>query len=154
MPRPSKSIAALSCLGLLSVAVSHSGADNTAPPKPNAEGIAFFEAKIRPVLIERCYSCHSAGSEKVKGGLRVDHRDGMVKGGDGGPSVVPGKPEESPLIEAIRYGDETLRMPPKTPLAPEQVADFEAWVRMGAPDPRDSAPSASGPPAPRMDIEK
>ena len=154
MPRPTRSIAALSCVWLLSAVASLAGAEDAAPPKPDAEGVAFFEAKIRPVLVERCYQCHSAGSEKIKGGLRVDHRDGMVKGGDAGPSVVPGRPDESPLIEAIRYGDEALRMPPKTPLPPEQVADFETWVRMGAPDPRDAAPSADGPPAPKMDIEK
>ena len=154
MPRPSKSIAALSCVWLLSIASGRSSADDAAPARPGVDGIAFFEAKIRPVLVERCYQCHSSGSEKVKGGLRVDHRDGMVKGGDGGPSVVPGKPEESPLIEAIRYGDESLRMPPKTPLSPEQVADFETWVRMGAPDPRDAAPSATGTLGPKIDIEK
>ena len=154
--RPSRSIAALSCVWLLSWPPRAGRSPTTRPrPKPpDADGIAFFEAKIRPVLVERCYQCHSAGSEKVKGGLRVDHREGMVKGGDGGPSVVPGKPEESPLIEAIRYGDESLRMPPKTPLTPEQVADFETWVRMGAPDPRDAAPSAAVAPAPKMDIEK
>ncbi len=145
MPRPTRSIAALMCAGLLAAFAVRAGAD---------DGLAFFEAKIRPVLVERCYQCHSAGSEKVKGGLRVDHRDGMVKGGDAGPSVVPGKPDESPLIEAIRYEDESLRMPPKTPLSREQVADFETWVRMGAPDPRDSAPSADAAPSPRMDIEK
>ncbi len=152
MPMPPKAIAALSCVALLSGMASRSTAAE-GPSKPDAEGVAFFEAKIRPVLVERCYQCHSADSEKVKGGLRVDHREGMVKGGDGGPSVVPGKPEESPLIEAIRYGDEALRMPPKTPLPPEQVADFEAWVRMGAPDPREAA-AGTGAPPPRMDIEK
>ena len=154
MRRSTQSIAALSCVGFLAVAASRTGADDSAPAKPVADGIAFFEAKIRPVLVERCYQCHGAGSEKVKGGLRVDHREGMVKGGDGGPSIVPGKPEESLLIEAIRYGDEAVRMPPKTPLSPEQVADFETWVRMGAPDPRDAAPSVASAPAPKMDIEK
>jgi len=146
MHRPSKSIATLSCVWLLAVVECRSVVAD--PPKPDADGVAFFEAKIRPVLVERCYQCHSAGSDKVKGGLRVDHRDGMVKGGDGGPSVVAGKPEESPLIEAIRYGDDALRMPPKTPLTAEQVKDFETWVRMGAPDPRESAPSAAGTPGP------
>jgi Protein of unknown function (DUF1553)/Protein of unknown function (DUF1549)/Planctomycete cytochrome C len=154
MRRSTNSIAVLSCVWLLSVAASRSSADDATAQKSDADKIAFFEAKIRPVLVDRCYQCHSSGSEKVKGGLRVDHREGMVKGGDGGPSVVPGKPEESPLIEAIRYADESLRMPPKTPLSPEQVADFEAWVLMGAPDPRDAVPSASVAPSPRMDVEK
>ena len=153
MTRPSPSITASSCVWLLLATVGHASADD--PPKPpDAESLAFFEAKIRPVLVDKCYACHAAGSEKIKGGLRVDHREGMMKGGDGGPSIVPGKPDESPLIEAIRYADESLRMPPKTPLSPEQVADFETWVRMGAPDPRDAAPAALASVAPKLDIAK
>jgi hypothetical protein len=153
MRRPVKTIAALLGMALFLGGASRLIAADEGVPKPDAEGIAFFEAKIRPVLVERCYQCHSAGSEKLKGGLRVDHREGMVRGGDGGPSVVPGKPDESPLIEAIRYRDEFLRMPPKAPLPPEQVADFEAWVKMGAPDPRE-APPAADPPRNPIDLEK
>jgi hypothetical protein len=70
----------------------------------------FFEAKVRPVLAAHCLECH--GSGKPKGGLRLDARDSMLKGGEGGPVVVPGKPEESALIEAIRY-DGGVQMPPK-----------------------------------------
>ena len=155
MPRPSNLIAAILGVWLAAFDLGATLADDAGSAKPDAEGVAFFEAKIRPVLVDRCYSCHGAGPEKVKGGLRVDHRDGMVKGGDGGPSIVPGKPDDSPLIEAIRYADESLRMPPKTPLTPEQIKDFESWVRMGAPDPRDAVPSASaGPVAAKMDVEK
>jgi hypothetical protein len=96
----------------------------------------FFEAKIRPVLVMQCGKCHSSAAEKLRGGLRLDTREGLRSGGDSGPAVVPGNPDESLLIRAIRYRDEELRMPPKTKLGDEVVADFEAWVKMGAPDPR------------------
>jgi len=77
------------------------------------EPVDFFEKKIRPVLAERCYKCHSASSEKLKGGLLLDTREGALKGGESGrPSVVPGDAEASLLIEAIRYGNEDLQMPP------------------------------------------
>ena len=97
----------------------------------------FFEKKVRPVLVESCYKCHSATSEKIKGGLTLDTRDAVLKGGDTGPSLVPGDPDKSLLIKAIRYTDENLQMPPKDKkLSAEQIADLEAWVKMGAPDPR------------------
>jgi hypothetical protein len=97
-------------------------------------GLAFFEQKIRPVLIKECYDCHSAGSKKLKGGLRLDSRAGVLAGGDSGPAVVPGKPDESPLLEALRY--DGIEMPPKGRLPAGVVADFERWIRIGAPDPR------------------
>ena len=100
------------------------------------EGIEFFEKKIRPVLVDRCYSCHSAEAKKLKGGLYADTRDGLLKGGDLGPSVVPGDPDKSLLIKAIRYVDQDLKMPPKGRLSDDVVADFVAWVKRGAPDPR------------------
>ncbi len=84
----------------------------------------------------KCAKCHSSTAEKVKGGLRVDSREGLRKGGDTAPAVVPGNVEQSLLITAIRYHDESLRMPPKARLPDAVVADFEEWVKMGAPDPR------------------
>src|SRR5688572_10591928 len=81
--------------------------------KPDAESLAFFEKKVRPVLAASCYKCHSATSEKVKGGLKVDSREALLLGGEGGPAVVPGKPDESPLIHAVRYDHDDLQMPPK-----------------------------------------
>jgi len=96
----------------------------------------FFERKIRPVLVEKCYECHSAEAKKVKGGLSLDTRDGMLAGGDVGPAVVPGRLDDSLLIAAIRYADEDTAMPPKGKLAASVIADFETWVKMGAPDPR------------------
>jgi hypothetical protein len=107
----------------------------------DSEGIEFFEKAIRPTLVERCFKCHGAGVEKPKGGLVLASRSGLLKGGDSGPAVVPGDPDSSLLIQAIRYNDEALRMPPKGRLAPEEVAAFEAWVKRGAPAP----PSESGP---------
>ena len=105
----------------------------------------FFEKKVRPVLVKDCYKCHSAERGRIKGGLRLDTRDGLLKGGDSGPAVVPGNPDGSPLIRAIRYRDRNLQMPPddkKLPAA--QIADLEAWVRMGAPDPRADTPNKYG----------
>ena len=103
---------------------------------PTAEQIAFFESKIRPVLVERCYECHSAKAAKVKGGLLLDSRAGVVKGGDTGPAITPGNLEASLLIAAVRHADKDLAMPPKKMLPPEQIAALEEWVKMGAPDPR------------------
>jgi hypothetical protein len=103
---------------------------------PSAEGVEFFEKHVRPVLIDHCYKCHSAQSDKLKGGLYVDSRQGLLKGGKTGPAVVPGDLEKSLLIKAIRHEDEELAMPPKKQLAKEQIAALEAWVKMGAPDPR------------------
>lgn len=108
------------------------GSDSLEP-----SAVEFFEAKIRPVLAESCYSCHSQKAEKLKGGLYLDTRDGVLKGGDNGPAIVPGDSEKSLLIKAIRYSSEELQMPPKNKKLPaEVVAHFEEWVRMGAPDPR------------------
>jgi len=113
------------------------------PPAPANDGIEFFEKKIRPVLVERCYSCHSAESEKLKGALRLDYKDGVLKGGENGPAIVPGNPDKSLLIKAIRFKDDDLLMPPKKKLEPQQIADFEAWVKMGAPDPRTNSMTAA-----------
>ena len=102
------------------------------------EGIDFFEQKIRPVLVDRCYSCHSANAaakKTLKGGLLLDTREALRKGGESGPAIIPGKPRESLLIAAIRH--ESLEMPPKEKLSAQVIADFEKWVQIGAPDPRD-----------------
>lgn len=97
----------------------------------------FFEKKIRPILVDDCYKCHSQESQKVKGGLLLDTREGSLKGGDTGPAVVPGDLDKSLLIKAVRYTDDDLQMPPKgKKLSSEKIADLEAWVKMGAPDPR------------------
>jgi hypothetical protein len=114
-------------------AATSAGAENA-----DAAGIEFFEKRVRPLLIESCYTCHSQSSEKgYKGGLLLDLREGLLKGGDSGPAIVPGNPDGSLLIKAVRYTDEILQMPPNgKKLSPEQIAALEDWVRMGAPDPR------------------
>ena len=104
---------------------------------PTPTQLQFFENRIRPVLVNNCYKCHSQQAEKVRGGLLLDTREGLLKGGDTGPSISPGDPERSLLIKAIRYTDADLQMPPKDNKLPDSaIADLEAWVRMGAPDPR------------------
>ena len=105
---------------------------------PDSEALNFFEAKIRPVLVESCYECHSAG-KKQKGGLVLDTKAGWEKGGDTGPALTPGDVEKSLLVKAIRHTDPDLAMPPKKKLTDAQIADLEAWVKMGAPDPRTAA---------------
>jgi len=96
----------------------------------------FFENKIRPVLADNCYKCHSTLAEKVKGGLLLDSRESVLKGGDSGPAIVPGDPEASLLVKAIRYTDPDLQMPKDKKLPDDEIADLVAWVKMGAPDPR------------------
>ena len=113
------------------------------------EDVKFFEQKIRPVLAQKCYKCHAADAEKVKGGLLLDTREGTLAGGDSGAAIVPGDPDKSLLITAVRYNDGTLQMPPTGPLPEEQVNDLVTWVRMNAPDPRTTrpAPSPNGAPS-------
>lgn len=102
----------------------------------DAEKIAFFEAKIRPVLIENCYKCH--GETKANGKLRLDTKMGVLKGGINGPALIPGNPKDSLLLKAIKHADPELAMPSKEKKLPDNViADFEKWIAMGAPDPRD-----------------
>jgi len=109
-----------------------------ASPAAADDGIAFFEQKIRPVLVTHCHECHSAESAKLKGGLRLDTRAGWQRGGDSGlPAIVLGQPDESPLIQAVRHTDPDFAMPPRKPRLPDAViADLVTWVRLGAPDPR------------------
>jgi len=103
--------------------------------------VDFFESKIRPVLISECYSCHSAESvtkKKLRGGLLLDTKPGMLAGGDTGPTFVKGKPAESMLVKSLHYAGD-LKMPPKGKLPDGVIADFEAWIAAGATDPRDGA---------------
>jgi cytochrome c553 len=108
---------------------------------PTAAQVDFFEKQIRPILAERCYECHSAG-KKQKGGLSLDTREAVLKGGDTGPALTAGDPEKSLMIEAVRYTNHDMQMPPKKRLAESEVKALEEWVKMGAPDPRDAAPVA------------
>jgi mono/diheme cytochrome c family protein len=108
-----------------------------ASPAPDVAGADYFEKHIRPVLVEHCYECHSAQAEKLKGGLRLDTRAGLLKGGDSGPAILPGDPDKSLLLRAVRHLDENLKMPAKGPkLSEAQIEDLAAWIKLGAPDPR------------------
>ena len=113
-----------------------------------ADGVRFFETKIRPVLARHCYKCHSADAKKVRGGLRLDSRAAMRRGGESGPAVVPSKVDRSWLIDALRR--ETFEMPPDEELPAAVIADFVKWIEMGAPDPRGG--DAARPPSP-IDLE-
>jgi hypothetical protein len=128
-------------LPLLSCALrSARAAEPPVPPAmaaPTAEGIEFFEKHIRPLLVENCYQCHSAAGEKgIKGGLSLDTRDGLLKGGESGPALAAGSPDGSRIVRALKWKDDKLQMPPKKALPPERVALVEQWIKMGAPDPR------------------
>ena len=142
IPHFVKSPTPLALITALVAAGSAFAAPNETAPPITAEQRDFFERKIRPVLADKCYKCHAEDAEKIKGGLTLDTREGMLRGGDNGAAVVPGNLKESLLIEAVHYDNKDFAMPPKKAggkLPGEIVRDFEKWVQMGAPDPRDGA---------------
>jgi len=112
-----------------------------APAAITPDAADFFEKRIRPVLVESCYECHSATAKKVKGELRVDSRDLLIKGGESGTALVLGDPASSRLIEAITYRNADLQMPPKKKLSDAAIADLTQWVKMGAPWPAEASPT-------------
>jgi hypothetical protein len=111
----------------------------------------FFEAKIRPVLVGRCYECHSSQTGDPGGNLRLDSPAGIQSGGSQGPAIVPGTIERSVLVRAIEYNDSDLQMPPDSKLSDDQISDFKTWIASGAPDPR-SNESTAGSEAPRSKL--
>ena len=118
----------------------------------DAQATAFFEAKIRPVLVTHCYKCHSSGAGKSAGGLLLDSRQSSRTGGDRGPAVVPGDLDASLLLTAISHTNADLKMPPKKDrLSQSVIDDFKSWIRMGAVDPREA--EATKDPKPPVDIE-
>jgi len=123
-------IALLAGGAFLGVTMAHGQAASSA-------GTEFFESKIRPILAKECYQCHSSQAVKLKGGLSLEYHETMLRGGNTGPAIVPGDPEKSLLIKAVRYTDPDLQMPPRGKrLSDAQIADLVAWIRMGAPDTR------------------
>ncbi|EMI17335.1 membrane or secreted protein containing DUF1549 [Rhodopirellula maiorica SM1] len=112
--------------------------------------VDFFEKRIRPVLVQHCYECHSSDSDDLGGSLRLDSSGGMTNGGDSGPAIVQGNPKDSLLISAIRY--ESSEMPPQGKLPSQVIADFEQWITAGAVDPRDQ-PLGTTKAKPAIDIE-
>lgn len=119
-----------------------------AGPGDDPARVEFFEKRVRPVLVQNCYTCHSA-STNAKGGLRVDDRNGLLRGGSSGPAVVPGEPEKSLLIQAVNHTGDVTSMPPKKHLSAEETADLVRWIREGAAWPR--AEVAVSKPNPRYD---
>ena len=113
---------------------------------PDAAGIEFFEKKVRPVLAEHCYKCHSAEAKKgLKGGLALDSREASRKGGDSGPAVVPGEPDESLLVKAIRFTDDAMKMPPRGGCPPRRSPTWSGGWPWGRPTPEGRPPLARRP---------
>ncbi|MGC1275087.1 MAG: DUF1549 domain-containing protein, partial [Planctomycetaceae bacterium] len=110
------------------------------PPAFPAAQVEFFEKDVRPLLAAHCYECH--GPKKQNGNLRLDHRSFLLKGGDSGPAISPGKPDESLLIEAVNYA--SYEMPPTGKLSPKQVAVLTKWVELGAPWADEAIATATG----------
>src|SRR5260370_14686984 len=119
--------------------------------RPDAAAIEFFESKVRPVLAEHCFRCHSTTDKKLKGKLLLDSRQGLLKGGESGPVIVAGKPEKSRLIQAIRDTDVDLMMPPNAKVPDAAIADLTKWVKLGAPWPDDK--SVSKAPKTKSDLD-
>jgi cytochrome c553 len=122
---------------LLLVVATAAGAAASEPDA--ASDLAFFESKIRPLLVKHCYACHSSQADLVEGGLRLDSRPGWQKGGDLGQVIVAGKPDESRLMRAVEYTDEDLAMPPDGVMAKSEIELIRQWISRGAPDPRTTA---------------
>jgi hypothetical protein len=154
MPKLPTNVSTLAACLLAACLVTALAGPTVRGAEPDSAGLILFEKRIRPVLVEHCYECHSA-DKKVKGGLRLDSPEAWQKGGDSGPAIEPGKPDESLLIDALRHeGD--LKMPPRGKLSDAVLRDFEEWVRRGAPDPRhatEGKPAAPGSAPGPMDIE-
>jgi hypothetical protein len=121
----------LSTLAITLALVLNSAFDAAGESAPD-EKEAFFEKRIRPVLVEQCFKCHSKGSEKTEGGLRLDSRQALIRGGDTGPAIDEKNAEASLLIRALHYSPDELQMPPKGKLPVRIIADFEKWVNEGA----------------------
>src|SRR5687767_8515004 len=126
------------CIVGLAISVSAS-----TPLSAQTADIEFFEAKIRPVLVQKCYGCHNSKMAAPKGSLVLDSKEGLLKGGVSGPAIVAGKPAESRLMTALSYSDPLAQMPPSGKLPEAVLADFEQWIARGAADPRATAPTTA-----------
>ena len=127
--RPVRGIA----FGLILLLGWIAGSTTGVTAQPGSDELEFFENHIRPVLVDHCYECHSTTAKKMKGGLRVDSREALLKGGDTGPAVVPGDVAKSLLLRAVRHEDPDLAMPAKKPkLADSVISDLEKWIKQGA----------------------
>ena len=125
-----RAISGLFVLVLIGTAVGARSEASGGAADPNVQ----FTTRVKPILEERCSSCH--GAEEARSGLRVDSREALLRGGDRGPAIIPGKPDDSLLVKAIRHeGD--LKMPRRGNLSPEEIDALVEWIRNGAPWPED-----------------
>jgi cytochrome c553 len=136
-------VVAIACILLVPASAAASG-------QPAAARLEFFEKKVRPVLVGNCYNCHSANTN-AHGGLRVDDRNGLLQGGRRGPAVVPGQPDKSLLLQAVRHTHPQVKMPPKKHLSEEQIADLAQWIKDGAAWPGVHVPTSIASPSARYD---
>ena len=126
-------LACFACAGFVGVSRAEElKAEQKTELKPDAAQFEFFESKVRPMLAENCFNCHA--EKKQQGSLRLDSREAMLAGGDSGPAIIPGKPDDSRLIKAVHYGDE-VQMPPRGKLNAEQIEILTRWVEMRTPGP-------------------
>ena len=133
-----------------SIDATEQAAELSVEAKPiTEEQLQFFEKRIRPVLVKHCYECHSADSDEVAAEFMLDSRSAMMAGGEMGAAIIPGKPDKSLLLSATKYND--LEMPPDQKLPENVIADFERWIEMGAPDPRET--STASIPSERSEID-
>ncbi len=133
-PAPQPQDGAMDSMGMQEMGMEMGG--DEAASTFSAERIAFFESKVRPLLVGACGGCHSDNGSRIRAGFKIDTRGAMLLGGDSGPAIVPGDPDASLLIEAVRYHDPGLQMPPRGALNPGEISILEQWVAMGAPMPK------------------
>lgn len=148
------------CMAVLILGISQTltaqGPSQNQKPLSKQE-LQQFESKIRPILVKSCYPCHSAEANVAEGGLHLDSRQAILRGGSGGPAIVPGDPGASMLIRAVEYHDRDIAMPPETAggkLSKQQISDLTKWVKMGAPDPREEKHSVDPTPNPTSESKK
>src|SRR5438445_2358612 len=130
--------AVVTAWALFAAAGADTGSTNFSPQQ-----IEFYEKQVQPILSENCYKCHSHQADKIKGSFVLDSREALLKGGETGPAIVPGEPEKSLLIKAVRHIDEDLQMPPKKTLPAEQINTLVEWIKIGAPYSKTSAVTAT-----------
>src|SRR5712692_3981007 len=131
----------LVCGFSIALAVAVPGVAFGQPVLSDDAKIEFFEKKVRPVLADNCFNCHSANTNS-QGGLRLDDRNGLIVGGGRGPAIIPGHPEKSLLLQAVRHTHKDVKMPPKKHLSDQQIADLTQWIKDGAAWPQAKLPAS------------
>lgn len=149
--RPLVALAVIGCLSAFSPRAAQAETNSASAPQFDASQLEYFEKHVRPILVQRCYECHGPDAETPGGGLYLTSRSAILEGGDSGASIVPGKADESPLIEAIHY-DGIYQMPPKSRMPDDEIAKLEQWVISGAAWPAED--EANTPKKQTFDIEQ